>query len=1118
MQLSGVSMRYLTLLILIVLTTTLVSAIDVTNCAELQAINNNKLGDYTLLNDIDCSGVNFVPIGNNDWENQFKGSIDGNGHVIKNLNINTPSSSYVGFVGYLFDGASIINLGIENATISGSMHTGVMAGYSAGIINNSYVTGTTTTTSWNQIGGFSGSLSASGRIYNSYAQVDVTGNDNVGGFVAQNDGTIYNSYSSGDITANAWASNVGGFIGLGSGSDYGNYWDKDVSGITDNYGNAVGKTTTQMKQQATFVGWDFSNIWSVEEGVLYPYLQSFGSVVIPNDTSEYDAHLNYYIEHQPDGTFRIVVGEGVTYLEGDTYIPVILDFHQLDSSSTYFPNYQYGMESMKYEAVFKDSANLGQLVTFDSNDLKVIYQPQFIGWINDWDGRENIAQPQDSGFVNLNDTFVYPNAYGEGINLTYKAFANYLKELIVIDNIDRLTPPSPTMLSGGNVQLYTNFILDFDNEGAVIINGEEWDYSKTYTQDDIFVQNHNGSVSYMIKKPYMIDAMGKKYNATYMIETSNNVYFLMIQIPYSDILNATFPITIDPTTGYNDTPIPVVELNLSEDIYNPLEKVSLYNVTGNGYIIIDTNITDSDVNYVIDPEELTFDYGEADVRNATGNLLLKCYDWDMETETCGVCIEYENSTCVDWNETWFFVDDLSVGVPYDFQFDAIDPAYAEYSTSDGESTTTGTTFVNKLSDTINIPETGNHLIMVTGQITGSSTGDSALVRAELDNTLTFMNSIHEPKDTTRTKDYLNFFGITMQNLSSGSHTIDVDYRSETGGVTTYIKNVRSNVFSLDAVEYNESLSDQTFTQETYATEHSLTFTPDEAGEYVIIATGELGDAGSNSYTIYSRMLVDGSEQGEIQFESQDATDYITLFFHETRNLSATEHTIALQFQRENTLGLPNRKNLRIVAIPMDEYWDLHYNESLAETSGSTPTNKTFLTFTPEYAGNYTFLASAEFYTSSGNDATLVEFLLDGDTKCEVIKELKELGQTTDGDWYGLSCMYQQNLAETPYTASIQFTNLDGTTSYLRNARITAFSTEDNEPDQCAYSGSGIWGFFVDIYCYIISNTTGDGSNIIISKTNTTEFNNVNISGFTNLTISNSSTMIVNNRTNLTLGG
>jgi hypothetical protein len=1062
----------------------IVSAIDVSDCASLQAINNNKQGDYVLLNDIDCSGVSFTPIGNSNWNQWFQGTIDGNGYVVKNLNINLPGSSYVGFIGYLDSMGVVKDLGLENATIVGGARTGGFAGHSEGLINNSYVTGTVSTTGWNQIGGFVGTTDPTSIITDCYAQVTVTGNDNVGGFAGADAGIITNSYSAGLINANAWASNVGGFMGVSSGGvDSNNYWDTDVSGYTATIGTAVGKTTVQMKQEATFDGWDFLDTWAIEEGVIYPYLQAFGGVVIPNETSEYDAHLNYYIEHMTDGTYNIIVGDGVTYLEGDEYIPVILDFKPLDYSSTYYPDYSYGMESMKYKAVFKDTATAGQLVTFDSDELKVIYQPQFIGWINDWDSRANIASPQDSGFLNLNDSFVYPNAYGEGIDLTYQAHANYLKEAIIIDNRSRLTEPTPTMLQGGNVKFFVNFILDFDNEGDILINDEAWNMSGiVYTQEDIIVENVAGDVSYMIKKPYLIDADGIKYNGTYRVETANGVYFLMIQIPYDDIWNATFPITIDPTTGYNDTVLNNVTLNLSDDIFSPLERITLYNVSGDGDIVIDTNIThDLSDNivyaYAIDPTQLEFEYGEADVRNATGNMLLKCVEWNIDTETCGVCAEYENDTCVDWNETWIFADDLNPGLPYDFTFDPVDPAYAEYTSSATESTTTGTTFVNKLSDSITVPTAGPHLIMVRGEITGSSTRADAIVRAQLDNTLTFMEQNHEPKDTTNSQEYKNFFGMTVSTLSSGSHTIDVDYRSESAGVVTYIRNVNSVAYSLDdyEYEYQESLAEQTIT-DTYVSYNTLTFTPSNAQDYVIYATGELGDEGANSRTLYVRLVVDGNEEDSFWYEPKDATDYYTFFMQDIKTLTATSHTIQIQARIESSTGSPNVKNLRIFALPVDEFWDYQSVEALTTSTSSTTarTTKATLSFTPEYPGDYLYTATAEISTSSGGSSGGIYATLNGADKCTLLEEQKEVG-TADADWYDLECFFIANLTDTTNTALIQWNEIDSSSVDIRNARIIAYSLQDNGGAVCNPAPDTDWIISDAQICDAVTRTTGTGN-------------------------------------------
>ncbi len=56
------------------------------------------------------------------------------------------------------------------------------------------------------------------------------------------------------------------------------YWNTETSGTTTGVGSGAatvtGLTTTQMKQQASFVGFDFVNIWDIEEGVGYPFLRT----------------------------------------------------------------------------------------------------------------------------------------------------------------------------------------------------------------------------------------------------------------------------------------------------------------------------------------------------------------------------------------------------------------------------------------------------------------------------------------------------------------------------------------------------------------------------------------------------------------------------------------------------------------------------------------------------------------------------------------------------------------------------------------------------------------------------------------------------------------------------
>ncbi|HPS02227.1 MAG TPA: GLUG motif-containing protein [Candidatus Sumerlaeota bacterium] len=69
---------------------------------------------------------------------------------------------------------------------------------------------------------------------------------------------------------------MGGFIGNGNAINITScYWDVETSGQATSAGGAgaVGKTTAEMKRQASFAGWDFTNVWGIAEDLTYPYLQ-----------------------------------------------------------------------------------------------------------------------------------------------------------------------------------------------------------------------------------------------------------------------------------------------------------------------------------------------------------------------------------------------------------------------------------------------------------------------------------------------------------------------------------------------------------------------------------------------------------------------------------------------------------------------------------------------------------------------------------------------------------------------------------------------------------------------------------------------------------------------------
>ena len=115
-----------------------VSATDISDEAGLRAIANNLEGEYTLTADITLTS-DWTPLGSEN--SPFRGTIHGNGHVIKNVKAKSKDTDRMGFIS-VATGATIEKLGLENVDILGSADTGGLVGQSRGSkIRECYVTG-----------------------------------------------------------------------------------------------------------------------------------------------------------------------------------------------------------------------------------------------------------------------------------------------------------------------------------------------------------------------------------------------------------------------------------------------------------------------------------------------------------------------------------------------------------------------------------------------------------------------------------------------------------------------------------------------------------------------------------------------------------------------------------------------------------------------------------------------------------------------------------------------------------------------------------------------------------------------------------------------------------------
>ena len=175
---------------------------------------------FVLENDIDLTewqnehGGSWVAIGTK--TNAFKGSFDGNGHVIKNLKIQG-SNDWQGLFGYIDTVHEMKNTGMLDAEVQGNHYVGAFVAWSengSSVVKNSYATG--------KIDGkyYTGTLvgETSGDMINCYASGDVKATSYAGVLVGKTYGLIKDSYAKGSIEASSWS--VGGLVGVQQGTQF----------------------------------------------------------------------------------------------------------------------------------------------------------------------------------------------------------------------------------------------------------------------------------------------------------------------------------------------------------------------------------------------------------------------------------------------------------------------------------------------------------------------------------------------------------------------------------------------------------------------------------------------------------------------------------------------------------------------------------------------------------------------------------------------------------------------------------------------------------------------------------------------------------------------------------
>ena len=362
------------------------SIVEIRTVTELQSVATGgaypRDAYYKLMNDLDLSSVdNWEPIGT-DYDHYFRGTFDGQGFTINNLEIDRPDEQNIGLFSATMDNAVIKNLNFQNVKIDAHSKIGTIVGENSGKIINCHIGGApdydivriegeysgfvggivgdnttigkiqncsvdtgnsdirsvddtvggivglndgqiiwcNSTTGAGQIensGGYEidevGGIAGfnSGEIFQCYSKSRIDGSwyeggisgindgtildcyyngpridgDSKGGIVGKNNGTVRRCYATGTFVGGDTYS--GGLAGKQQGTFSNSFWNSSLG--LDAFGTGGGsncneKTTNEMYQENTYTtlhsaNWDFTDIWTIQEGVDYPKLLGIGNIL-----------------------------------------------------------------------------------------------------------------------------------------------------------------------------------------------------------------------------------------------------------------------------------------------------------------------------------------------------------------------------------------------------------------------------------------------------------------------------------------------------------------------------------------------------------------------------------------------------------------------------------------------------------------------------------------------------------------------------------------------------------------------------------------------------------------------------------------------------------------------
>ena len=394
-----------------------------------------------------------------------------------------------GLVGENQAGA-IIDASYATGTVKGAREMiGGLVGNNQGRVRRSYATGSAS--GGRNIGGLVGTNGgsiddayASGAVGRADNADSILTQENMGGLVGESTGSVSHVFSSGAVHGDGYAGvgAVAGRVATGSTFAHG-FYNADTSLVQGDAGSSSGLSSAAMKQQGSFIDFNFSDVWRIYDGYTTPMLKDFLKPLLV--TASGGASSRVY-----DGMIAGFLGS-VSYagfLDGDTAVSGSLGYGNARNVGNYALT---GLWSTKYDIDVRGAtlAILPRTLTVSVGGNKV-YDAQ-LGFDNASFVLGNVVAG-DTVRASGNVVFLDKNVgngkavHASGISLLDNSLGNYSLDATTVEGTASISARALTYgVSSGQNRIY-------DGSKQVNLNGY---FEGLLGSDQVSIQGLHGYMS-----------------------------------------------------------------------------------------------------------------------------------------------------------------------------------------------------------------------------------------------------------------------------------------------------------------------------------------------------------------------------------------------------------------------------------------------------------------------------------------------------------------------------------------------------------------------------------------------------------------------------------------------